>query len=106
MNCSNCGSSAPARAGRCPVCGKPSAAGGVRTGVLTPPVASSDPDVTRLAPPAPDLSASDETRLGGPSEGGDTPSPPVTMGTRRLSQAGGGPLVVGQNFGSRYHIIR
>ena len=99
MNCPKCGSSAPALAGRCPVCGIRStpAPGAVVAGVLTPtPAQPFDPD--------------GETRLADPGEpvGATSGAAPTQTPTRSGHTAGPGtgPLVVGQNFGSRYHIIR
>src|SRR5689334_4242010 len=109
MNCPRCGSSAPARAGRCAVCGKESPAGAVGAGVLTPPVPSPDAEVTHLGQPSPAIpDAESETRLRAPDETFlATPAPGATAGGGRISpHGGGGLLVIGQNFGSRYHIIR
>lgn len=108
MNCPQCGSSAPALAGRCPVCGRKSTPQAtVATSLLTPtPPGPSDSEDTRLAAP----SDSDATHLAAP---GQTvrPSAPdnptgIPGGAGRTPPPSTGPLTVGQNFGSRYHIIR
>src|SRR5262245_57400709 len=88
MACSQCGSTGPAIHGRCGDCGallskETLVATGVMTPVPTPPPLP-DTDETRLDPSPPTAS-----RAG-------TPAPP----------RGGGPLQIGQNFSSRYHIIR
>src|SRR5436190_1072304 len=108
MSCPRCGSFAPARAGRCPVCGRESPAGAVGAGVLTPPLPSPDAKVTHLGQASPSFAdAESETVLRAPDETVLATPPPGTMaGGGRTPQPGGGPLVVGQNFGSRYHIIR
>ena len=109
MNCPRCGSFAPAEAGRCPVCGKESPAGAVGAGVLTPPVPPPDAEATHLGQPSPDSpDAESETRLRAPDETFLATPAPVTMtgGGRLPEPGGGGPLLIGQNFGSRYHIIR
>jgi serine/threonine protein kinase/Tfp pilus assembly protein PilF len=86
MSCPHCGSDAAAHSGRCSGCGAtllPNAPA-IEIGLLTP------------APPPSDV----ETRLVG--EGGATGSPAGSTGhTQPL-----GPLNAGQNFGTRYHIIR
>ena len=107
MTCPQCGTPAPALARRCPVCGcqlMPKTK--VATSVLTPtPIGTSDTDLTRLATPE----DSDVTRLASPTDTPRPPTPPVTPQTTtggRTSGPQSGPLMVGQNFGSRYHIIR
>jgi tetratricopeptide (TPR) repeat protein/tRNA A-37 threonylcarbamoyl transferase component Bud32 len=95
MTCPQCGSAAPAIAGRCPVCGKALPASvSVAAGVLTPtPSALTDPDAaTRLAEPG-------ETVVPGGVTG-------MTHRPGQTAVGASGPLAVGQNFGSRYHIIR
>ena len=84
MNCPQCGSSAPAVAGLCPVCGRTSTPQAtVATSLLTPtPPGPADSEVTHLASPSQAIRP-------------PTPPPPSTA-----------PLAVGQNFGARYHIIR
>ena len=93
MNCPQCGSSAPAEAGRCPVCGRKSTPQAIATSVLTPTPPGSDSE-TALALPF----DSDVTHLASPTgmrdASGHTPLPSATS------------LTVGQNFGPRYHIIR
>lgn len=109
MNCPQCGSSAPALAGRCPVCGRKSPPQAtVATSLLTPtPPGQSDSEDTGL--PAP--SDSDATYLASPGWT-DRPSTPAGPTTGMPGGAGltpppsTGPLTVGQNFGPRYHIIR
>jgi serine/threonine protein kinase len=95
MNCPQCGSSAPALAGRCPVCGRQSDADStVATSLLTPaPGSATDLEATRLGLP----SDADVRNLPRPSQ------PPRASTPLRASTD---PLTVGQNFGSRYHIIR
>ncbi len=108
MNCPQCGSSAPALAGRCPVCGRKSPPQAtVATSLLTPtPPGQSDSEDTGL--PAP--SDSDATHLASPGWT-DRPSTPANStgipgGAGRKPPPSTGPLTVGQNFGPRYHIIR
>jgi serine/threonine protein kinase/tetratricopeptide (TPR) repeat protein len=104
MNCPQCGSSAPALAGRCPVCGcKSTPQATVATSVLTPtPTGTSDSEDTRLPPPF----DSDITHLAPPRPSGGSSVPPSPTGTAQTPLPSTGPLTVGQNFGSRYHIIR
>ena len=97
MSCAHCGNPAASPSGPCSVCGRTttSALPDVATGVLTPPVpgpsGTGGADETRLAEPG-------ETRAyTGPSAG-------RTGGTAFGSNTG--PLRVGENFGTRYHIIR
>src|SRR4051794_18262507 len=95
MSCPHCGSSAPASAGRCPECGKPpTPETAVTAGVLTPaPREETDSDETRLGSPQdPDAKP--------PSRPSHYSRPPASL----LSQTD--PIGAGQNFGSRYHIIR
>ena len=94
MNCPQCGSTAPALAGLCPVCGRKSTPEStVATSLLTPaPASSSDPEDARTA-----ASDSDVTHLAPPGQ----PVRPYTAPPHSTD-----PLSVGQNFGSRYHIIR
>ena len=120
MNCPQCGSSAPALGGHCPVCGARSSSKVpvVAAGVLTPtPVVASDSDETRLATSVPDSSEPEATRLATPTEvagsraGGDAagvtrPGSPSSVASSGARTLGAGPLITGQNFGSRYHIIR
>jgi eukaryotic-like serine/threonine-protein kinase len=92
MPCPTCGSDARAHAGRCSACGAELVQDGttVATALATPipPAAPFDPNAeTRLA-----------TNPGGPLPARDAPS--QTHG-RQV-----GPLHVGQNFGTRYHVIR
>ena len=107
MNCPQCGSSAPALAGRCPVCGRKSTPQAtVATSVLTPTPPGSDSEDTGLPTPF----DSDATHLASPGQPGD-PSPPASTtgipgGAGNTPPPSIGPLTVGQNFGSRYHIIR
>jgi serine/threonine protein kinase/Tfp pilus assembly protein PilF len=103
MTCSKCGSDAPAVAGRCSVCSARLAPEfpAVATGVLTP------------APPVPPSDSDAATRLAGATEGAAwnapnaMPTPPrATAIPGQTLSHGSGPLAPGQNFGSRYHIIR
>jgi eukaryotic-like serine/threonine-protein kinase len=96
MNCPQCGSSAPALGGHCPICGAPSSSKvpAVATSVLTPtPIGPGDSVETTLSTQPPELDGSEATRL-------------QTQGGTRVPTTGWGPLVIGQNFGPRYHIIR
>src|SRR5258708_6048051 len=80
MACSRCGSDAPARDGRCSVCGRP-----VEDDSLTVapgPPAAPTPDGPEAATVAP--TAASPTGAGGPR----------------------GTLRIGQDFAARYHIIR
>jgi tetratricopeptide (TPR) repeat protein len=94
MPCPHCGSDAAPRAGRCPSCGavaQPEAPA-VVTGLLTPA-------------PAGTSGVDDQTRLGTSAPGAPvSPGPTGLSGQSRLQAPV--PLQVGQNFGTRYHIIR
>src|SRR6266850_1562574 len=90
MSCSRCGSGAPPLHGRCTQCGASSANDAASSGMgvaPTIPLPASDDNLTQVGATIP-LSAppSAETQIVTPSQG---------VG-----------LIVGQNFGSRYHIIR
>ena len=88
MTCPHCGSSAAPRDGRCVGCGKPfESAPAVATGVLTP-----------VPPTAPSSTAD---AAGGITIAASSAAPPSPTTPRSASS-----LSVGQNFGTRYHIIR
>ena len=94
MSCPRCGSDSRSRSGHCATCGAVLPEPYVGTAVLTPtpPASGGEDSETRLA-------TEDEphlvSRTGVPG-----------MGTRQSSIQNAGPLHIGQNFGSRYHIIR
>ena len=94
MPCPICGSDVAARDGRCSGCGAALSDGPtVATGLVTPTPGSRpfDPDSeTRLA-----------TGSGTPRSGGRTPPSARYAGPAQV-----GPLHVGQNFGTRYHVLR
>ena len=90
MSCSRCGSGAPPLHGRCTQCGASLANDAAPTaiGVATPiPIPPSDDYLTQI--------------------GGTVPIPGLSSGEASVAPpAQGVGLVAGQNFGSRYHIIR
>src|SRR5437867_5772841 len=97
MPCPRCGSGAPPLHGRCAQCGASVGPDSAPTavGLATPiPLSNSDDSATQFAP-----------RTGAPST---PPPPPATMPLVAppppTQQTMG--VTVGQNFGSRYHIIR
>ncbi len=95
MACPHCGNTAEPRQGLCVGCGSPLTTPTVATGVMTPP--------------PPSLSGEDETRVLDAPPGGSM-SGAAQRGTNPATLAAGGgatgPLSIGQNFGSRYHLIR
>ena len=93
MSCPHCGSSAQVIHGRCNDCGMPRGEGPpVATGVMTPIPPGAPGTTTPVPPTVPD---NDETRF-------VTPPP----GSRARTSRNATPLTIGQDFGSRYHIIR
>ncbi len=112
MTCSRCGSSAAPVLGRCGVCGNdlaPDAATVVAVATPPPGVRPSDPGLTAgnpLSRPSPDTTGlpGDEaaTTFGEATPNSETLAGP---GVRHVGTAAS-PLNVGQNFGTRYHIIR
>jgi eukaryotic-like serine/threonine-protein kinase len=115
MACFRCGSTSPAVDGHCVVCGAaqaPEAQTVADVSALTGLSPRTHDDATRIGPALPPSSADTVLRpptrttgpitavkppsSGGISGGGTTPAPTGIDG----------PLTVGQNFGSRYHIIR
>src|SRR5919108_2826964 len=80
----------------CPHCGSTSA---VHSGCCS--------DCGAVLPPEPNtVMGEDETRLATPSEAAAVAAGSATRGVGQTALRGPGPLQVGQNFGSRYHIIR
>jgi tetratricopeptide (TPR) repeat protein len=96
MVCARCGGTHVSPEGRCTACGAQTVVGPVEvaSAVLTPPPDSSEPTY-RLTP---DEAA---TRLGMTAGAGMYSDSSAPGGP-----AGAGTLVVGSNFGTRYHIIR
>jgi tetratricopeptide (TPR) repeat protein len=95
MACKHCGSTAEPLHGRCAGCGTPltDLSPTIATGVMTPPPPSRPGD--------------DETRVMPPTGGsGGGAAPPAGPGAPAAGWSNTGPLSVGQNFGSRYHLIR
>ena len=106
MACPHCGSTAEPRQGLCTGCGTPLAAPAVATGVMTPPPPTLAGDDKTQALDTPTVMADHPTVAGGTTDGVTTlgtgpakPFPPPGSGST-------GPLSIGQNFGSRYHLIR
>ncbi|CAN5645476.1 hypothetical protein BH23ACI1_BH23ACI1_29110 [soil metagenome] len=92
MPCSKCGSLAVSPSGHCVACGTPVEHHYTATGVLTPS-------------PSLALGQDQETRLSGlPDPGATGAGGTSTRG--RTTVPNSGPLETGQNFGTRYHIIR
>ena len=134
MACPRCGSSAPAIRGRCSACGLPlAAASDAPTGSLLPPDGAQAADAeaptghgTAANAEAPTAAAglgavASELPTGAAAIGGLTSELPTVTGRLRASAPdaptgtagavrppprGGGPLIIGHDFGSRYHIIR
>ena len=113
MPCSRCGSGAAPLHGRCAQCGASVGSDSIPTaiGLATPlPIPNSDDSTTQFGMPNSDDNA---TQFGfggttsmpppGSPPGPPTPVPPVATTTTMPQTLG---LTVGQNFGSRYHIIR
>ncbi len=103
MACPNCGNTADPRQGRCTGCGAlvdqvPT----VATGVMTPPPPSRPGDTPNPPNDATRLTDSLSGELTALSAGTNPPSAPAMPMTGSSS----GPLAIGSNFGSRYHIIR
>jgi tetratricopeptide (TPR) repeat protein len=100
MSCPRCGSGAPPLHGQCAQCGASLASDSAPTaiGLATPlPLPTSDDNVTQFGPVAGATSTPPPT----------TPplisDPPVATPTTTPQSLG---LIVGQNFGTRYHVIR
>ena len=109
MICPECGSDTPAPGGRCAACGAPVPPDAATT-VLTPvPKGVREPGGTRTAGDSgtrtPARPLGEVGRVIGTSAGMDED---VTMRQEEGARpaAGGGPLGVGQWFGSRYHVIK
>jgi eukaryotic-like serine/threonine-protein kinase len=98
MKCPNCGGDVSEKGGRCPACETllPSS---VATGTLTP-VPGEDAETIFSAPIPPPKSF--------PDDADTTGLPPSAGGARHASspKSARGPLTIGQQFGSRYHILK
>jgi hypothetical protein len=108
MVCPRCGKSIQASAGKCPACGA-----GIAVAVLTPLPPASRFDQSRVVAVAGSASFQpDDAPTGGlPAElppHFTTPANSIAAAAARapVAAAQGGPLVLGQSFGHRYHIIR
>src|SRR5436189_168705 len=94
MSCPRCGSGAPPLHGRCAQCGASLASDSAPTAIgLAMPLPNSDDNVTQFGPVAGATSTPPPT------------TPPLIADPPATTQQSLG-LIVGQNFGSRYHVIR
>src|SRR3982751_4842033 len=101
MICSGCGARSSAAQRACANCGTQLSMTHVATGVLTPPpVPESIP--TQWTPPSAETATLAATALGPIGAGAETSLSPNAP----RSGVGGGPLIPGEAFGPRYHIIR
>ena len=124
MACPRCGSSAPPLQGYCVACGlRLDDAGAVGLAALTPPPSALSDTARPTSPPTPPPdtgSAGDATTtsIDHAAIRGFTPDATTTsrarsledrttrIGSSKTKTDAPGPLSVGQDFGSRYHIIR
>ncbi len=98
MKCPNCGGEVSDAGGRCPAC-KTLLPASVATGILTP--VPGDDAATVFSSPIPPPKSF-------PDDADTTGLPPSAGGVRHASSPKSviGPLTIGQQFGSRYHILR
>ena len=113
MKCPNCGGDVTDTGGRCPTC-KTLLPSSVRKGVMTPVPGDNAETVFSVPPRPPSPTPSDVTTVGTiglrtSSGAPDTTGlPPSAGGVRQAtsSKRATGPLTIGQQFGSRYHILK
>src|SRR5258706_12489739 len=104
MSCPRCGSGAPPLHGRCAQCGASLASDSAPTaiGLATPlPLPNTDDNVTQFGAVAGAASTPPPTIP--PLISDQTVATPLTMPATTQERLG---TIVGQNFGSRYHVIR